>query len=310
MFGYGKIDYMRFVGSVREIAGYDGDIVLSTSPEEKMKPGVAEYLKKHRVLSYAFGYTCKKKGARRRNLLATPAGCVLTDWYEKGETRGPRPLALIRYEQYKSWLAAYSKESWILIMDTRDSFFQRDPFSSAVLDKADGTDLHLFAENRDVKWIANCPFNSGWLGCWGRDVVKKHGNGSVVCSGSTLGHRDAADTYTSLMIAEFDKQQCHVTRGTESDQGYHNYLYHTGKMAAAGLNVKRNAQGTGVVNTVGAMNGYRVPAHKKGPLGTFWKARDAEGWVINWDGTRSAVVHQWDRFAPEMRGWIDRTVAK
>ena len=46
-----------FVGSVREIAGYDGDIVLSTSPEEKMKPGVAEYLKKHRVLSYAFGYT-------------------------------------------------------------------------------------------------------------------------------------------------------------------------------------------------------------------------------------------------------------
>ena len=131
-----------------------------------------------------------------------------------------------------------------------------------------------------------------------------------MCSGSTLGHRDAADTYTSLMIAEFDKQQCHVTRGTESDQGYHNYLYHTGKMAAAGLNVKRNAQGTGVVNTVGAMNGYRVPAHKKGPLGTFWKARDAEGWVINWDGTRSAVVHQWDRFAPEMRGWIDRTVAK
>ena len=35
-----------------------------------------------------------------------------------------------------------------------------------------------------------------------------------------------------------------------------------------------------------------------------------KGWVINWDGTRSAVVHQWDRFAPELRGWIDRTVAK
>ena len=74
--------------------------------------------------------------------------------------------------------------------------------------------------------------------------------------------------------------------------------------------MKENRQGTGVVNTVGAMNGYRVPAHMKGPLGSFWQARDADGWVINWDGTRSAVVHQWDRFAPEMRGWIDRTVAK
>ena len=42
MFGYGKIDYQRFVGSLRHIAGFKGDIVLATSPEEKMKPGVAE----------------------------------------------------------------------------------------------------------------------------------------------------------------------------------------------------------------------------------------------------------------------------
>lgn len=39
----------------------------------------------------------------------------------------------------------------------------------------------------------------------------------------------------------------------------------------------------------------RVPKELKGPLDTHWKARDAEGYIINYDGTRSACVHQWDR---------------
>eukprot|EP00981_Chlorochromonas_danica_P008400 scaffold2187_cov182-Ochromonas_danica.AAC.1 len=64
----------------------------------------------------------------------------------------------------------------------------------------------------------------------------------------------------------------------------------------------------GVVNTVGAMNGYRVPKEKKGPLGTFWKARDEEGYVINKDGSRSACVHQWDRWFDELHGFIDKNL--
>ena len=47
-------------------------------------------------------------------------------------------------------------------------------------------------------------------------------------------------------------------RGASADQPH----YHTGKLSGAGLNVKRNAQGTGAVNTVGAMNGYRVPVNE------------------------------------------------
>ena len=53
---------------------------------------------------------------------------------------------------------------------------------------------------------------------------------------------------------------------------------------------------------------YRVPKDKKGPLGTFWKARDEEGYVINYDGTRSACVHQWDRWFDELQGFIDTHV--
>jgi len=313
MFGYNKIDYQRFVGSLRA-EGYQDDIVLATSTESNMKPGVADYLKKQRVLSYPFGFQCKKRGGRR--LLVTPAGCTLTDWYEGGDTRGPRPLALIRYEHYRTWLDMYMPQSWILIMDTRDSFFQLNPFSAdhgagRGLNRNENIDVHLFEENRKVKRVGICPFNSGWLGCWGRDVPKRFANNSVVCSGSTLGHHAAVVTYAETMIGEFDSQQCHVSRGTESDQGYHNYLFHTGKFAEKGLRIRANPQGQGVVNTIGAMNGFRVPAHMKGPLDTFWKIRDAQGYILDYPGgPRSPVVHQWDRFGKELKGWVDRVIAK
>lgn len=63
------------------------------------------------------------------------------------------------------------------------------------------------------------------------------------------------------------------------------------------------------MNTIGAMNGFRVPAHKKGPLDTFWKIRDKEGYILNYDGNRSACVHQWDRFHDELYPWLRKTFA-
>jgi hypothetical protein len=49
----------------------------------------------------------------------------------------------------------------------------------------------------------------------------------------------------------------------------------------------------------------RVPADKKGPLDTFWKIRDTEGYVLNYDGSRSACVHQWDRWHDELHKFVD-----
>lgn len=52
----------------------------------------------------------------------------------------------------------------------------------------------------------------------------------------------------------------------------------------------------------------RVPKEKKGPLDTFWKIRDSEGFVLNYDHTRSACVHQWDRWHDELVRFIDTKV--
>ena len=58
----------------------------------------------------------------------TPGGCVLDDWYADGDRRGPRPLAIARYEMYETWLRQYAPETYALVLDTRDTFFQADPF--------------------------------------------------------------------------------------------------------------------------------------------------------------------------------------
>ena len=65
-----------------------------------------------------------------------------------------------------------------------------------------------------------------------------------------------------------------------------------------------------MINTIGAMNGYRVPKDKKGPLDTFWKIRDDEGYILNNDKTKSACIHQWDRWHDEVAPFLDRKLVK
>ena len=305
-FGYPRTVFKRFVSTLRA-TGYAGDVVLAAGPPEKFRNGVEDYLKGEGVLAYQFTYECfrKKRGGRR--LLVTPAGCVLTNWYAGGDARGPRPLAVARYEMYRAWLANYDEASWAFVFDFRDVFFQRDPFP--LVDRSPSApNLHLFAENRDVKTVGTCRFNSAWLNCWDHTLKKVYKNASVMCSGSTLGSVPAMKRYAERMLAEMDRMACWATKAaTESDQGYHNFLYHTGELAALpGVKVTHHEQGRGLVNTIGAMNGFRVPAHKKGPLDTFWKIKDADGYILDWDGQYSAVVHQWDRFGNQVVGHIDR----
>jgi hypothetical protein len=63
-----------------------------------------------------------------------------------------------------------------------------------------------------------------------------------------------------------------------NDQGFHNYLAYILRHM-----VERQPQGKGMVNTLGT-------------LPSLDKVLDDRGTILNWDGTPSAVVHQYDRF--------------
>jgi hypothetical protein len=168
----------------------------------------------------------------------------------------------------------------------------------------------MFAENWKVKTIGKCVFNSIWIKkCFGKPAINPLKDLAVICSGSTLGSYQAILYYTQTMLRSMDTVQC-WKKGIESDQGYQNYLFYNGKFNTPEGNATLFHQGNGPVNTIGAMNGFRVPKDQKGPLDTFWKIRDKEGFILNNDGTRSACVHQWDRFHAEVRPFLDKVLLK
>ena len=91
----------------------------------------------------------------------------------------PRPyrtFANIRYALYEYWLRFYQPESYILILDFRDTFFQLPPFlgfGPFYERSRDRFDLQLFAENWKVKWIGKCVYNSMWVGrCFSKEGYK------------------------------------------------------------------------------------------------------------------------------------------
>ena len=296
---YPKLYYERFVGSLRK-AGYTDDIVLSVSPPEKMKPGVAEYLQQTDVVAYGFDVDCEGKD-----------NCKLqNEFLGYPDPRPMRTFANIRYALYEYWLQHYSAQSYILILDFRDTFFQANPFQpfGALATRSPKYELQVFEENSDVKNIGKCVFNSLWVSrCFGKEALEGIKSRPVLCSGSTLGSYDAIHYYVRTMLSSMDEVKCWL-KGIESDQGYQNYLFYSGKFNVTGGTTTAFRQGTGVVNTIGAMNGHRVPKDQKGPLDTFWKARDSDGYIINRDGSRSACVHQWDRWYKDLNRWVDSTL--
>lgn len=245
---YPKQFYQRFVGSLRK-AGYTGDIVLAVSPPAKMKPNVEKYIKETKVVAYGFDVDCKGKDNCRfyDNFLGYP------------DPRPFRTFANIRYAMYEYWLRYYTERSYILILDFRDTFFQADPFLSfgPFASRTPKFELQVFAENHRVKSIGKCVYNSLWIGrCFGRPALAALSSYPVLCSGSTLGSYLGIKHYVRTMLSSMDTVKCWL-KGIESDQGYQNYLFYNGYFSYNGENATLFQQGTGVVNTIGALNGKR-----------------------------------------------------
>ena len=149
----------------------------------------------------------------------------------------------------------------------------------------------------------------------GRLAVRRHDDDLAALSlGSGMGAEapSVLPRYVDMMIAAFDEHTCWRNRdAVQSDQGYHNMLLLTRKLETeGGLRVRRHAQGEGIVNTLGAMKSRIVPDEYKGAtsLEDHWRARRADGHVINADGSLSPAVHQWDRWAEVLLKWVDSGV--
>ena len=116
--------------------------MLAVSPPAQMKPGLGAYLQETNVVAYPFEVDCEG-----------PDNCKLKDEFlGYPDPRPFRTFANIRYALYEYWMKYYSEQSYILILDFRDTFFQGNPFQSwgAFKDRVPKYELQVYAENYKV----------------------------------------------------------------------------------------------------------------------------------------------------------------
>ena len=95
-----------------------------------------------------------------------------------------------------------------------------------------------------------------------------------------------------------------------ADQGFHNYLLHTGRLGESIDSVSVFPQGEGPVNNIGSLHrNWELMTDRS--LDEDFQLREwPSGHILNWDlATRSPVVHQLDRFFTEKSPHDGREIA-
>jgi hypothetical protein len=206
----------------------------------------------------------------------------------------------------------------VLITDVRDVFFQRDPFGPGT---PEVTGLQVYEEHPSTStehWLVDWPVGD----CKGVHLKKP-----MLCSGTTIGTRDAMMTYLNTMYKEMKRwiknPKCRF-RIPGDDQSIHNWLFYNGDLKDA-VAVKHRE---GVVHTVGVegamistanedyfrKKGVEEPHEQPfpGASNRTWISSkkfgmtNEDGEITNLDGTISPIVHQYDRFGAQLVWFLER----
>jgi len=177
--GYDLNTYVAFIETLRE-TGFSGDIVLSVSSPENMKAGVEHYLRQQQnLVIYMMEWTCfngkgesKATAGEGVNLCQANGIYQHSDGSPADDPRDPRPVATSRYELYWIWAEQYMQSSMIMLIDSRDTFFQSNPFSTIERSGKDieetGGLLHFFGVSQ-FRMILEVP--KLFLFCGGCSII-------------------------------------------------------------------------------------------------------------------------------------------
>jgi hypothetical protein len=193
--------------------------------------------------------------------------------------------------------------------------FQRNPFGR---DAPPVNGLQVFQEDPAMT-------TTNWLTEWPiRECKNITYDKPMLCSGTTVGTREAMLRYLEIMYQEMkvwiEDPKCRFNINGD-DQSIHNYLFYSGRFPFA--TSIANRQG-GIVNTVGAFastlfrtvleplihakNGtgsVQYPGASAGTwIGTEFGITNEDGLLIELDGSVSRVIHQFDRFCYPYERWL------
>lgn len=338
--GYSLNDYQKFVGSLRK-TGFMGNIILVVSPKIKKKEE-SYLLEKNVTLHKVQFVNCthavgdivgqrKKLNPHQKELVTCvhPFPELKHRWARFPLLRdlldqcGGRPNPEIQCG------------GPVLITDMRDTFFQRNPFGP---DAPKVTGLQVFEEHytiRTTHWIVKGPV---WK------CKNKMFDEPMLCSGTTIGTRQAMLDYLEIFHKEMnswmESPDCCCFEMNGDDQSMHNYMYYSGMLNNVTGGVVSVKNRNGLVNTVGAIGSLIRVTHKqekdnlwraihhqnpdkglghkfykfdlaeteekdtKNWLGLHYGLTDTDGYFVQFDGSRSYVVHQYDRFGAAIKQWL------
>jgi hypothetical protein len=229
----------------------------------------------------------------------------------------PRPGMVVngyRFALYRRWLRDLDFR-YALMLDFRDAFFQRDPFADADA-IMDDCDLYLMSEFQ-LLTVKNHPngMNYAWVAePFGIPAAESIGDEVILNSGAILGTRNSVMDFLDACAAVSAEQDYAF-----ADQGTLNYLAHTGRLDHCGR-IKVTRAGMSVVNNCGFTEVDLLEAHRpitadeaariafipRNAQGRLQLYRDDDGWVLDDDGNVSYVVHQYDRFYPEIGDFVEQ----
>jgi hypothetical protein len=196
----------------------------------------------------------------------------------------PEPIHVYNYRHflYYDYLLKHGRKFRnVLLTDVRDVVFQRDPFEFPMYDR-----IHLAMENPDIP-VGACPWTSQWLlAGYAPEVLERLKDKDMSCAGTTLGPVPHIMRYLDLMLAEIAGMKDAFTC---ADQAAHNFLLHDGKLDP--VEKLRNFEGP--ILTVGSELHYELDEEKR---------------LVNRDGSKIAIIHQYDRHPQLLRLFENRTM--
>lgn len=227
-----------------------------------------------------------------------------------------------RHFLYRDWMRSHSEAvalskarpyGMVLFCDSRDMYFQADPFLRLTQsdDFGGGKGFYAFYESHDS--IGGSEWNWKWVyDCFG-EGLRKVEREVVVCCGTSMGSWDDAFIYEEMMggfllfLAFAATPSSHtdtllslpITAGiilnksscerNGSDQGVHNYIVHGGDLEAKVSALYKVPNEEGVIMNAGIMRAVE---------------RDPSGRILTLSGKVAASVHQYDRF-PDLARQIE-----
>lgn len=309
--------YKIFVGSLRA-TGYNGHIILGIAKDAP--PDVMQYLTTNKVTTHVVEVAEKCTYEGEKSAHDGNGDNTVVHW-KCAKDYPDYKLTWARVALYRDWLLACPDcTDGVMLTDVRDSFFQRDPFSTVKPEQQ--RPLMVFEEHPDLDtthWLTDFPIKT----CKGVPI----GARPMLCSGSTMGSREGILDYTKVMMEEFDdwktKANCR-TNMKGDDQSIHNYLYYANRFK----DVISIPHRTGPINVAGFQASILFEQAKKEKIGggngsKFIKQGDDENWqnwfpeeyglidpktglLTNLDGNPSGQVHQFDRFGFIIQSWLNK----